>query len=78
MNVSLETQGEIKKVITSRLTGYTMDQLACILSSNCCEDYFDVLVTFPEGKRLTKNQTNSWRILQEFVAGMRSNVQFTN
>ena len=53
-----------------------MDKLANILSSNCCENYFGVLVKFSEGKRLNLYQIVSRRALQTFVAGLRSNTRF--
>ena len=47
------------------------------MSSNVCDNYFGVLVKFAQGKRLNLDQSDSWRVLQAFVAGLRSNKSFT-
>ena len=55
-----------------------LDRIARILSSNCCEQYFGCLVKYSQGKRLNQDMTDSWRVLQYFVAGLRSNANFTS
>ena len=52
MDVNLQGQLEMKKIISTRLTSENADKLAIILSSNFCENYFGVLVEFSEGKIL--------------------------
>ena len=77
MDISLTGQNEMKKVITSRLNSTNLDKLAAILNSNVCENYFGVLVKFSQSKRLNLDHSDSWRVLQAFVAGLRSNKSFT-
>ena len=77
MDISLTGQSEMKKVIISRLNSINLDKLDAILSSNGCENYSGVLVKFSQGKRLNLDQSDSWRVLQAFVAGLRSNKSFT-
>ena len=78
MDMSIEGQMEMKKSISSRLSPELVEKLATILSSNCLENYFGVLVKFSQGKRINQDQTNSWCVLQVFVAGLRSNGNFTD
>ena len=68
----------VSKVITSRLNADNIDRLASILSSNCCEQYFGILVKYSQEKRLNLDKTDSWRVLQLFVAGLRSSANFTS
>ena len=49
-----------------------------ILSSNCCKQYFGCLVKYSQGKRLNQDMTDTWRVLQYFVAGLQSNTNFTS
>ena len=74
MDISLTGQNEMKKVIISRLNSINLDKLDAILSSNGCENYSGVLVKFSQGKRLNLDQSDSWRVLQAFVAGLRSSM----
>ena len=67
----------MKKVISSRLTPELIDKLASVLSSNCCVNYFGILVKLLQGKRLNQDQTDTWRVLQAFVTGLRINPYFT-
>ena len=78
MDISLEGQTELKSVIRKRLNVKNVDRLAKILSSNCCENYFSCLVKYSQGKRLNQDMTDEWRMLQYFVAGLRSNADFTS
>ena len=78
MDISIIGQTSMKKVISSRLSAANVDKLASVLSSNVCENYFGILVKFSQGKRLNLDQCDSWRVLQAFVAGLRSNPDFTS
>ena len=78
MDISLNGQNELKTVIKKRLNEKNLDRIAKILSSNCCEQYFGCLVKYSQGKRLNQDMTDSWRVLQYFVAGLRSNANFTS
>jgi hypothetical protein len=51
--------------------------LACVLSSNCCEYYFSCLVKYSQGKRVNYGQTDTWKVIQDFVAGLKSSPNFT-
>ena len=47
-----------------------------MLSSNLCKYYFSAFVKVDEGKRMSTDTSDNWIILQHFVAGLRSNVEF--
>jgi len=55
-----------------------IDRISSILSSNCYEQYFGILVKYSQGKRLNQDKTDHWRMLQIFVAGLRSKTNFTS
>ena len=57
MDTSLGGQNEMKKVINSHLTPALIDKLAKILSSNCCENYFNILVKFSQGQTFESRST---------------------
>ena len=76
MNISTSGQHELKSVISKRLTEKNVDKVAELMSSNLCELYFGVLTKFTEGKRLNVDSGDAWRIMQYFVAGMRSDPNF--
>ena len=46
------------------------------MRSNLCELCFGVPSKFTEGKRLNVYSGDAWRIMQYFVAGMRSDPKF--
>ena len=52
MDISINGEMALSKVITSRLNADNIDRLASIISSNCCEKYFGILVKYSQGKRL--------------------------
>ena len=76
MDVSLIGQNELKQVIMKRLTPKNVDKVAELMTSNLCELYFGVLAKFTEGKHLNVDQGDAWRIMQYFVAGIRSDANF--
>ena len=78
MNISLMGQNELKTIISSRITVENIDRLAEIMSSNLCELYFGVLTKFSEGKRINLDHADAWQIMQLFVAGILSDIQYTN
>ena len=59
MDISTNGQMALTKVIQSRLNVDNIDRLASILSSNCCEQYFGILVKYSQGKRLNLDKTDS-------------------
>ena len=77
MDISLVGKLEMKKVSSKRLTIENVDKLASILRSNVCENYIGILVKYSQGKRLNLDQTDSWRVLQSFVTGLRSTVNLS-
>jgi len=74
-NASME---KVTKVIMSRIDRSNVDQIARVMSSNLCENYFSIMVKFSQGKRLNLGQSNSWAVLAHFVAGLRSNHDFSS
>lgn len=78
MNISLKGQDIIKNEIKKRLTRDNIYRIAKILSSNRCENYFGCLVKYSKGKILNVDATNTWHVHQAFVAGLRSNSNFTS
>ena len=46
------------------------------MSSNCCEQCFGILVKYTQGKRIILDKTDTWRVLQYFVAGLSCNADF--
>ena len=78
MDISNDSQLLLKKVISSRLNEDNVDRIAEILSSNCCEQYFGFLAMYTQGKRLNLDKTDSWRVLQYFVCGIRSSEHFNS
>ena len=76
MDISERGQIELKKVILKRVTQDNIDRLTNIMSSNLCELYFGILTKFTEGKRRNVDFSNKWRVMQLFVAGIRSDCNF--
>ena len=76
MDISERGQNELKKVIMKRITQDNINRLANIMSSNLCELYFGIRTKFTEGKRLNVDFSNTWRIIQLFVTGIRSDCTF--
>ena len=77
MNISLVGHLEMRKMISKRSTIENTNKLASILSANLCENYFGILVKYSQGKIINLDQTDSWCVLQSFVAGLRSNVNLS-
>ena len=66
----------LKSVISKRLRKDNVDKVAELMSSNLCELYFGVLSKYTEGKRLNVDSGDALRIMQYFVAEMRSDSNF--
>ena len=77
-DLSISRKLPLKQFISSRLNVDNIDCLASILRSNCREQYFGILGKYSQGKRLNLDKTDSWRVLQLFVAGLRINANFTS
>ena len=77
MDVNLIGQIEMKKFISKQLTVENVDELASIISSNCCNNHYGVFVKCLQANILNMDRTDSWRVLQAFVAGLRSNTNFS-
>ena len=60
------------------LSNDNLDKVVKILSSNLYENYFSVLVKFTEGKRISTDKSNNWIVLQNFLAGLRTNADFSS
>jgi hypothetical protein len=77
MSMDDASMEKVTKAITSRIDSSNVDRIARVMSSNLCENYFSVMVKFSQGKRLNLGQSNSWAVLAHFVAGLRSNPDFS-
>lgn len=49
-----------------------IERIARVLSSNCCENYFNCLIKYTQGKRIYYGQKNTWEVIQDFVVGLKS------
>ena len=58
------------------MTGLNIDEIAKLLSSNVCENYFSCLTKYTQGKRINVDFTDTWRVQQAFVAGIISDSNF--
>ena len=76
MNISLNGQKRLIKIISTRLTGLNIDEIAKLLSSNVCENHFSCLTKYTQGQRINVDFTDTWRVQQAFVAGIISDSNF--
>ena len=78
MDISFAGQEILCNIILSRITLDNIDRIARILSSNVCENYFSMLTQFTHGKRKNTDFTDTWRVQQYMIAGLKSNANFTS
>ena len=76
MDVSAKGQIILRRVISSRLPIENADKVAKMLSSNVFEHCFAILAKCAEGKRINLDKMDNWIVLQYFIAGMRSNINY--
>ena len=61
----------------SKINNHNIERLSKTLSSNMHKNLFGSLVKLIEDKRLNVNRSETWRVIQAFVAVLRSNANFT-
>ena len=66
----------MQKVIPSRFSVENMGNVARILGSNICENYFEIIGKFTEGKRIDLDKMDNWIVLQQFAADLRSDINY--
>ena len=76
MSMGKVGQQRVYKEITTRLNASNIDRVALVLSSNDCENFFGMLAKYSHGKRIYFGQTDSWKVYQLLVAGLRSDDNF--
>jgi hypothetical protein len=77
MSLSVVGQEKVSAVLTSRVGPKNVDRIARIMSSNRCEKNFSTLIKHSEGKRLYLGQSDSFRVLLYFAAGVQNNKAMT-
>ncbi|KAL7545351.1 hypothetical protein ACHAWF_015517 [Thalassiosira exigua] len=68
-------RGVVYREIASRLNETNIDRVARAMSSNNCENFFNILAKFSHGKRINNGLTDSWEVFQLLVAGQRSDLR---
>jgi len=76
LSIHREARNKVIHVIMQRVNLKNVDRLAMAMSSNLCEQYFSMLVKFSQGKRLNLCQSDAWKVVQLFVAGLSSDSTF--
>ena len=74
MGISTTGQLTFQKAMSSHLSIENVNKVSRMLSSNICENYFAILAKHMEGKRINMDEKDNWIVLQNFAAGLRSNV----
>ena len=68
MSMGKKGQAAVMKEITDRLDFDSIDRVATISSSNRCENFFSVVAKYTHGKRLYYGRTDTFEVIQLYVA----------
>ena len=75
LSLNKSAQDKVSRVITSRLNEKNIDRVAKLLSSNRCENFFNVLTKHTEGKRRYLGRKDTFEVTAYFAAGLISNPE---
>ena len=76
MDVSAKDHIILQRAISSCLPIENADKVAKMLSSNARDHCLAILAKCTEGKRINLDKIDNWIVLQHFIAGARSNINY--